>query len=145
MIDIKQFYTGVGSRKTPSPVRLRMQYAAECLERHNFILRSGGADGADLAFESGVSSACNQEIYLPNQNFNANLSDLYLESLNHNEEALTLVEKHHPAPFERLMPNVRRLMTRNCYQVLGRDLKTPSKFLVCWTPNGALVDRKSVV
>ena len=36
-------------------------------------LRSGGADGADLAFEIG---AANKEIYLPSKDFNNNSSDL---------------------------------------------------------------------
>ena len=27
-------------------------------------------------------------------------------------------------------------MGRNGYQVLGYDLKTPSKFLICWTKDG---------
>ncbi len=31
-----------------------------------------------------------------------------------------------------------KLMARNSYQVLGRDLKSPSEFLICWTPDGYL-------
>ena len=29
-----------------------------------------------------------------------------------------------------------RLMARNCYQVLGKDLETPSEFIICWTKDG---------
>ena len=28
-------------------------------------------------------------------------------------------------------------MIRNVYQVLGKDLNTPSEFVICWTPDGA--------
>jgi hypothetical protein len=31
---------------------------------------------------------------------------------------------------------VRRLMTRNLYQVAGKTLDVPSEFVVCWTPDG---------
>jgi hypothetical protein len=30
----------------------------------------------------------------------------------------------------------KKLMARNCHQVLGQDLKTPVDFIVCWTKNG---------
>jgi hypothetical protein len=29
-------------------------------------------------------------------------------------------------------------MARNAYHVLGPDLKTPSQFVVCWTPDGCI-------
>jgi hypothetical protein len=28
------------------------------------------------------------------------------------------------------------MMARNCYQMLGLDLKTPVEFVICWTPQG---------
>jgi len=42
----------------------------------------------------------------------------------------------HPAWY-RCSDYVRKLHARNCFQVLGRDLRTPSSFLVCWTLDGA--------
>lgn len=38
--------------------------------KQGFLLRSGHARGADLAFESGVTNPRNMEIYLPWQKFN---------------------------------------------------------------------------
>ena len=29
-------------------------------------------------------------------------------------------------------------MTRNTFQVLGKNLVNPSKFILCWTPNGKI-------
>ena len=31
---------------------------------------------------------------------------------------------------------VTKLMARNCYQVLGEDLKSPVDMIICWTPDG---------
>jgi hypothetical protein len=42
----------------------------------------------------------------------------------------------HPA-WPRLSQGAQRLHARNCHQVLGLDLRTPSAFVVCWTPNGS--------
>lgn len=33
-------------------------------------------------------------------------------------------------------PFIRALMARNCQQVLGPNLDDPSKFVLCWTPDG---------
>lgn len=30
--------------------------------------------------------------------------------------------------------SVKRLMARNCYQVLGSKLNDPTNFIICWTP-----------
>ena len=32
----------------------------------------------------------------------------------------------------------RKFHARNCYQVLGKDLQSPSNFVLCWTPGGAV-------
>ena len=32
----------------------------------------------------------------------------------------------------------KKLMARNCHQVLGLDLKTPVDFIVCWTKDGTI-------
>lgn len=48
------FYTGIGSRETPQEIQNLMFKIAQKLDS-KYILRSGGADGADLAFEKGSS------------------------------------------------------------------------------------------
>jgi len=37
---------------------------------------------------------------------------------------------------------VRKLHARNCFQVLGAGLTTPSRFVVCWTPDGAETEQE---
>lgn len=47
-------YAGVGSRETPPQVLAVMRSAARVLASRGWILRSGGALGADSAFEAGA-------------------------------------------------------------------------------------------
>jgi hypothetical protein len=126
-----RYWTGIGSRETPSSISGLMTDIAKFLCETGYILRSGGAAGADSFFEAGVIDSDKKEIYLPWKGFNGN------SSLRHRvtDEALKLASEFHPA-WDKLSYGARKLMARNGYQVLGSDLKTPSEFVVCWTKNG---------
>jgi hypothetical protein len=124
-------YTGIGARQTPSTALADMQNLATNLELCGFILRSGGADGADSAFEAGVSEEDHKEIYLPWKGFNGSQSSRYHIS----DEAYDMAEHYHPA-WNRCSQAARKFHARNCYQILGDDLGTPTDFVMCWTPNG---------
>lgn len=112
------FYAGIGSRKTPERILNQMNAIAIMLQQDGWILRSGGAAGADTAFEQGAG--VKKEI------FYARDADA---------AAMNLAEQYHPA-WTRCSSSAQKLLARNGYQILGRDLKTPSKFVVCWTPDG---------
>jgi hypothetical protein len=77
--DGSRFYTGVGSRDTPEEVLSVMRTLAKCLARAGYTLRSGGAEGADAAFESGAQEVpqAKMQIYLPWRGFTGNGSPLY--------------------------------------------------------------------
>lgn len=124
------YYTGIGSRETPPHILEEMTLTAQWLERKftNITLRSGGAGGADLAFEVGTN---NKEIYLPWYKFNGNTSKLYTPS----HEAFELASKIHPT-WNRLTQGAKKLHARNMHQVLGANLNTPSDFLLCYTKGG---------
>jgi hypothetical protein len=94
-----------------------MTTIARQLSELGWVLRSGGAVGADTAFEDGAKE---KEIY--------RASDA-------TEEALRLAARLHPA-WNRCTDHARRLLARNTFQVLGRDLRTPSKTVICWTVDG---------
>ncbi len=127
-------YTGVGSRKTPAAVLDFMADIAAALARQRWILRSGGADGADTAFEDGALSAGGStEIFLPWPGFNGHPSRL----CSVDAQALSRAAEMHPV-WERLSSGAQKMHGRNVYQVLGRGLDKPSRFLVCWTPDGAV-------
>lgn len=125
-------YAGVGSRETPEDILKKMTDIAAHLAGYDWLLRSGGADGADLAFEAGCDKVGGvKEIYLPWQGFNRSSSTLHAPS----QDALILASTLHPA-WDRLSYGGRKLHARNCHQVLGEDLDKPVDLLVCWTPKG---------
>jgi len=113
-----KFYTGVGSRETPESVLRLMKKIAIKLSELGYCLRSGGADGADSAFEAGARF---KRIFTANQA---------------TPEAIKIAAKFHPA-WHRCGEYARKLHGRNSFQVLGENLNTPSSFLICWTRDGA--------
>jgi hypothetical protein len=122
-------YTGIGSRKTPPHILKIMVKIGRILARKNYTLRSGGAEGADSAFEQGCAlEKGKKEIFLPWKNFNKNNSNLYSPS----NEAFVLAEKFHPA-WSRCSNGAKLLHARNCHQILGLHLDLPTSFVVCWT------------
>lgn len=128
-----RYYTGIGSRETPLDIGLKMAGIANMLGKQGYTLRSGGADGADTYFEQGCGLQP-KEIYLPWKNFNKNPSDLFEVS----NEALNIAKSIHPN-WTNLTHGAKLLHARNVYQVLGKDLQTPSSFLICWTKKGESV------
>jgi hypothetical protein len=72
------FYCGIGSRKTPENILIKMSKYASILERMGFTLRSGGALGADRAFERGVVNPLKKEIFLAKHA--QNWADLYVKN-----------------------------------------------------------------
>lgn len=137
-------YAGIGSRSTPFDIQLLMRDIAGALES-DYILRSGGADGADDAFFEGVTPELRKtrtQIFLPSKCFRRHEAPLQgcidATKLPAWPKALETVDRYHPAP-DRLTPYARRLMARNAMQVLGPNLDDPVSFVVCWTPGGELV------
>jgi hypothetical protein len=110
---------------------------AQELAAKDWILRSGAADGADKAFEDG----CNlykgeKQIYLPWKGFNGSNSNLYLDLKDPmHMQAYNIASKIHPA-WGKLSHAGRKLHTRNVFQILGWDLKSPTGMVIAWTPYG---------
>lgn len=127
------YYCGVGSRKTPPIVCSAMTHIALQLQEKGYILRSGGADGADTAFENGAGNL--KEIFVPWDGFNGR--KLSKNCHLYTEEATEIAMKF-VSHWDFLTKPSKKLHTRNVHQVLGLDLKTPVKFLICWTENGKL-------
>ena len=128
-----KLYAGIGSRETPIDILKQMTSLAIALANDNYILRSGGAEGADTAFEIG---ATRKEIYLPWNGFNNRYADgkSYL-LIAETEQAREYVYDYHPSGLY-LKPGPLKLMIRNTYQILGADLNTPADTVFCWTCDG---------
>lgn len=121
---MSKYYTGIGSRETPSDICSLMTKISRRLEKKGYILRSGGAKGADLAFQEGVQKIQNTIIYYAY----TSIPDWAFEKVNE------YTDKNRN--FDTFAPYARKLLARNMMQVLGEDGTTPSKFLICWTPQG---------
>jgi len=118
-----KYYTGVGSRKTPKEILSLIKDIATQLALKDFTLRSGGAVGADNAFERGCKlGKGSKEIY---------------KAEDCTPEAMKLASQFHPA-WNRCTNYAKQLHGRNAFQVLGKDLSISSKFLICWTPDGCI-------
>jgi hypothetical protein len=103
---------------------------AKWLSNHDYILRSGGADGADSAFEAGCHPD-RRQIFLPWPEFNRNPSHYTAPT----PKAYAIAEVYHPAWF-RCNSKARAFHARNSHQVLGPNCDDPVKFIMCWTPYG---------
>lgn len=127
------FYTGIGSRDTPDEVLRWFKIYADVLAELGFTLRSGAAPGADAAFEEGCDRVeGSKEIYLPWKGFQNSTSQYQGVS----PEAQMIASEIYGSRFPYLKRPVKLLMSRNMYQVTGLTLDKPSKFVLCWTPDG---------
>ena len=129
-------YAGIGSRKTPGTVMAAMGRLAGRLAERGWMLRSGGAKGADAAFQ-GSAPADLQTIYLPWKEYN-NISGGIVLTPNEQVKAQALVRRHHGA-WERCGRGARALHGRNAAIINRRRLDEPVQAVICWTPDGAAV------
>ena len=129
-------YCGIGSRETPVAVMKVMTEIAQLLEKSGYRLYSGAAEGADSAF---AWNTANKIEFIPWNGFNGCKSGVIATS----DKAMKLAESLHPA-WDRLSQGAKKLMARNCHQILGEDLNSPVDFVLCWTPDGAETSTTSV-
>lgn len=144
-----KFYTGVGSRETPADILELMERVGFALASRGWTLRSGGAVGADQAFERGMFNKVGYdqpyewapaEIYLPWEGYEGHYRNTH-GGLNILPSDITLTDERiaegmamaiHPA-WGACKQGARKMHTRNVFQVLGRTLNKPSKMLIAWT------------
>lgn len=143
-----KYYTGIGSRETTYLICRTMSDLASRLCSKGWVLRSGGAAGADQAFESGVDchvkklSSNTAEIYLPWNGFNnkfTSLDSAYLaaDKFPSRNKAIELLKSVCGNSHVRCLSfGALKLHIRNIHQVLGKDLETKSSFVICWTEEG---------
>ena len=126
-------YTGIGSRSTPVDIMNEMTRIGTILEQNEFVLNSGGAEGADTAFASGIHDMMNTQIFTPWPGFCLADWAIPLDDLDSKLviKAEEIASRYHPA-WHRCSPAAKKLHTRNAFQVLGLDLKTPVDFVLYW-------------
>lgn len=145
--NMQKLYTGVGSRETPEEYLKIMTELAYYLDRTGWTLRSGGSWGADEAFQKGVSKDFSN-IFLPKPNWRKEdgIIGRCIDDTELIREAMYIISKYYiHEDWDRIL-NSRgdsalmtvKLHTRNVFQVLGENLRNPSKFFVCYTHDGAI-------
>lgn len=127
-------YAGIGSRNTPKHILEDMTRVAGHLEFCGFTLRSGGAYGADLAFEAGVQDPAHKEIFLPWPGFNGIKDSPYMGAT---PEARRMAADYHPN-WDACSPAAKKFHARNSHQILGWNLNDPVDFVLCWTKFGEM-------
>ena len=129
------YYAGIGSRKTPQACLDFMTKVGRVCTKKDLILRSGGAKGADLAFERGCDLECGQkEIWTPkDQNIVENEWAI--------EKAKAVCWEY---PLHKMKPYTRSLIIRNMYQIFGDDKESlkPVKFVVFYCKGDPLMQGK---
>lgn len=132
------FYTGIGWRDTPTEICDAMTLIAAALEKKGYILRSGGANGSDHAFQSGLTDPQNGRIFIPwigFQNKDGLVKNGLLIKKERLDQATEIASKFHPH-WDKLSQGPKTLHTRNVPQVLGENLDTPSRAIICYTKDG---------
>lgn len=123
---MREFITTIGSRETPADICNLMSLIGEKLQ-YKYIIRSGGAIGADKAFEKNVKPE-NKYIYtVKNFDFSQeNYEFVYSELMSIWDKDLN---------FDLYGKTSQILLLRDINQVLGsrKTSLEKSKFLICWT------------
>lgn len=133
---MRHYYTGVGSRSTPPQILKVMTRFAQIMADKDIWLHSGGAEGADQAFEAGASYK--KWIFIPWDGFNGyGDTALKLGVVADSQEMTMIAMRSHPH-WMRLSAGARKLHTRNVAQILGLDMKGKPELLICWTPDGCI-------
>jgi hypothetical protein len=122
---MNKIYAGVGARNTPENILLEMENIAKMLCNNGWVLRSGGAKGADYSWENGcnIIDPLKKEIFLPEK------LDIYSEEILNKAKKIAI--KHH-GNWSALSKYGRNAMIRNVMIVLGSDLNTPVNFCIYW-------------
>jgi len=130
-------YAGIGSRETPGHILNMMVSAGYDLCNKGWVLRSGGAGGADMAFEEGSDSSprTKKEIYIPWNGFQGRYDNQDSVFCDTPPEAYQIASTLHPA-WHRCSPGAQKLHARNVQQILGRNIDHPVDMVLCYTRYG---------
>lgn len=119
-------YAGIGARATPYDVLARMTSVAACLRAAGWHLRSGGAIGADTAFEEGAGT--DATIVTVDKFRGLDPGRI--------KRAHEIAEAHHPA-WAKCGAFARDLLARNVVVLLGPGLNDPVSLVLYWRPESA--------
>lgn len=130
-----KIYAGIGARQTPFEQLDLMAHIASELGS-SWLLRSGGAVGADATFERNAGA---KEIHLPWNSYNKHWDGRDGAIVPAFTQRIQDIAKTHHPVWEQLSVGAKQMMCRNVTIVLGEHLDKYVDMVVCWTKNGKLV------
>lgn len=144
--DARLSYAGVGLADAPSSIVEGARHRAALLAERGWSLRSGGRNGFESALEIGALEGGGEPtIILPFEGFNGHLDGISADRFGlygrANRIAALVCPKWHSTRAAE-----RREMAAVVFMLLGRNLRSPVRFLLCWgrplryTPEGGLAD-----
>lgn len=121
------YWSGIGNRLATPQAVSDLTHISKKLTANGLLLRSGGRGDCDRACQAGSGSS--NEIYYPKhkpeyQYGLPTLDESYLMAKLYHDHWDFIPEKYH------------NYFARNVHIILGKDLRTPSEFVVCWTKDG---------
>lgn len=128
-VKLYKAYAGTGNQDAPSDVLNKMKRLAKELEEFGYMLRVGAMNGPEEAFEAGAREV---ELHLPWRDFNNRQSKSYFNT----PEIQTLAKMFHPT-YDGLKPAIQAFLGKNVRTVLGKDLRSPVRFVIGWSEDGA--------
>ena len=151
-------YAGIGSRTTPAEVLAGMSDVAQALGDAGFALSTGGAEGADKAFETGALRTDapvtvhtpwpGYNGYRPGRDPESDIDVIHPQAGDtiRGSSFLHLARKHHPA-WDRCRRGARALFLRNVSILAGAldddGRVLPIRAVIAWTPNGGAHGREA--
>jgi hypothetical protein len=130
-------YAGIGSRETPTDMLKTMTLIGVQLAEAGWLLRSGHARGADQAFQRGAPDS-RKEIHLPWDGYNhGRTENPMFVCPKPNQAVVEIAARYHPA-WDKLSQEAKLFMVRNVTIVLGLNLLSPAKMIICWTPRAQI-------
>ena len=133
MFGFYKAYVGLGNDDAPQDVLEKMTEIAKILAERGWTLRhTGNIKGPDVAFEKGAGPS---EAYIAWKGFNERQSE-FIPPKNVHPEVVTIMKQYMPT-FDNIKPGVHKIIARSVYAIIGKDLRSPARFIVCWSADGA--------
>lgn len=139
-------YAGIGSRETPQNILDKMKEVASLLSSKKYELRSGGAKGADSAFEEGVQNDKSTKYNNTTIFYTKDATDTtrkIASEMHPNIEAMkesvykkAIANGKSESEAKNSAQYAHDLQARNTNQIFGDNLDTPVDFVLAWTKDG---------
>lgn len=122
-------YTVSANQDIPDNISDILTSVVKRFSEADYTLRTGGNKGVDDLLESLSKRT---EIHLPWRGFNDKQSKFTFNTKNSFE-----IAKQFSPVYENMKDSVKAMLARNVRMMLGKDLKSPTMFLITWTADGA--------